>query len=95
MRDRSMFSVAPPPDPNLIAIENQQFFSRLGDISGEEAIFRVVSTAVFFINVALMVTMWYYLICVSSVVLGLANPEDCPPFYGSLWNAYTLRGLWR
>ncbi|KAK8011049.1 hypothetical protein PG990_010014 [Apiospora arundinis] len=91
----SMFSVAPPPDPNLIAIENQQFFSRLGDISGEEAIFRVVSTAVFFINVALMVTMWYYLICVSSVVLGLANPEDCPPFYGSLWNAYTLRGLWR
>ncbi|KAK6819512.1 membrane bound O-acyl transferase family-domain-containing protein [Apiospora arundinis] len=91
----SMFSVAPPPDPNLIAIENQQFFSRLGDISSEEAIFRVVSTAVFFINVALMVTMWYYLICVSSVVLGLANPEDCPPFYGSLWNAYTLRGLWR
>ncbi|KAK8051603.1 hypothetical protein PG993_002988 [Apiospora rasikravindrae] len=91
----SMFSVAPPPDPNLIAIERQPVFSRLNDISAADVVFRVLSTAVFFINVALMVTMWYYLVCVVSVVLGLAGPQDCPPFYGSLSNAYTLRGLWR
>ncbi|KAK7956579.1 membrane bound O-acyl transferase family-domain-containing protein [Apiospora aurea] len=91
----SMFTVAPPPDPNLIAIERQPVFSRLDDISAADVVFRVMSTAVFFINVALMVTMWYYLVCVVSVVLGLAGPENCPPFYGSLSNAYTLRGLWR
>ncbi|KAK8080167.1 toxin biosynthesis protein [Apiospora hydei] len=91
----SMFTVAPPPDPNLIAIERQPVFSRLDDISAADVVFRVTSTAVFLINVALMVTTWYYLVCVVSVVLGLAGPEDCPPFYGSLSNAYTLRGLWR
>ncbi|KAK7982160.1 hypothetical protein PG988_004398 [Apiospora saccharicola] len=91
----SMFNVAPPPNPDMIALQNRDFFSRLDEITKGEAIFRVVSTAVFFVNVALMVTMWYYLVCVVSVVLGLASPEDCPPFYGSLRNAYTLRGLWR
>jgi len=90
-----MFNVAPPPNPDMIALQNRDFFSRLDEITKGEAIFRVVSTAVFFFNVALMVTMWYYLVCVVSVVLGLASPEDCPPFYGSLRNAYTLRGLWR
>ncbi|KAK8090543.1 hypothetical protein PG994_000048 [Apiospora phragmitis] len=94
-RAKSFCSVAPPPDPDLVTFHNQRFFSRLDDISVDEAIFRIVSTAVFFINVALMATMWYYLVCIVSVVLGLVGPADSPPFYGSLRNAYTLRGLWR
>ena len=33
--------------------------------------------------------------CVLFVALGILNPSSCPPTFGSMADAYTIRGFWR
>lgn len=34
-------------------------------------------------------------VSVFSVLLGITQPEDWPPLFGNIWDAYTIRGCWR
>lgn len=70
-------------------------FSRLGEITMDEAIFRIISTAMFLLNGCLTVVMFYYMVCVACVALHVSSIEACPPMYGDLRNAYTVRRFWR
>lgn len=37
----------------------------------------------------------YRVLSVVSVLGGMASPEDWPPLFGSIWDAYTIRAFWR
>ncbi|KAM5354808.1 hypothetical protein ACJ41O_001454 [Fusarium nematophilum] len=41
------------------------------------------------------IDMAYRSVSVASVLLGLTPPEAWPPLFGSIWEAYTIRGCWR
>lgn len=42
-----------------------------------------------------LTTMQYKILTIILVVLGISNPLDCPDFYGSPLDAYTVRRMWR
>jgi hypothetical protein len=56
---------------------------------------RVVSTLVgwFVVNRILLDTILRPL-SLLSVGIGISSPSDWPPFFGSMWDAYTLRNYW-
>ncbi|KAH6886987.1 membrane bound O-acyl transferase family-domain-containing protein [Thelonectria olida] len=40
------------------------------------------------------IDMAYRITSVVSVILGITSPEDWPPLFGSIWDAYTIRACW-
>ena len=61
----------------------------------EQWIFRILSTigAQWFINRCFL-CMMYNGVSILGVATGLFSAEDYPPFMGSIWSSYTLRGYW-
>lgn len=39
--------------------------------------------------------LWYRCLGLIFVTIGISNPEDWPPLFGNMLEAYTLRGWWR
>lgn len=87
-------STSPPPDSDMIAPHKQLFFSRLSEVSLEEAVFRTISSVVFLLCACTGVTMFYNIIVVFAVLTNLSAPASCPPAYGPFKEAYTMRGYW-
>ncbi len=42
-----------------------------------------------------LTSIQYKILVIVLVVLGISNPRDCPDFYGSPFDAYTVRRMWR
>lgn len=82
------------PDPSTFEVGKVALFSRLGDISAAEATFRLVHTAGFFLSAVVGVYLLYAMITVVVLCTGLSTPASCPPMFGSLSDAYTIRGFW-
>ena len=79
----------------MIAPSKIALFSRLGEVTAEEAIFRVISSVMFLLNGCLTVVMFYHIISVICVAFHISPVEAWPPMYGDLRNAYTVRRFWR
>jgi hypothetical protein len=52
------------------------------------------SVMTWFFTARLMIDSAYRLLTVVIVTLGLSSSEECPPLFGSMWDAYTLRNYW-
>jgi hypothetical protein len=61
----------------------------------EQWIFRITSTMAirWFVNRCYLSTL-YNICSIFGVATGIFSPEDYPPFFGSVWSGYTLRGYW-
>lgn len=42
-----------------------------------------------------LTSIQYKILAIILVVFGVSNPRDCPDFYGSPFDAYTVRRMWR
>lgn len=53
-----------------------------------------VSLMAWFIFARIIIDSVYRLLSLIFVGIGLSSPSNWPPFFGSLWDAYTLRSFW-
>lgn len=84
----------PPPDPRLIAANQEYFFSRLSDVTSEKLVFRIASTIGLWVNVAAYLSLFTYVCALLSVASGLGKPADWHPNFDSPTNAYSVRQFW-
>ena len=84
---------APPPDPKLVRPEKATLL-KLHDLSSEDLIFRTIGTLSFWFSTALINLIMSNTTAILSVLSGLSAPTDCPPLYGSILEAYTIRNFW-
>ncbi|RAL10258.1 wax synthase family protein [Aspergillus homomorphus CBS 101889] len=69
-------------------------FRRLSEVTVEEIVIRTFSGIAAGIGLLSSQAGSYYLFAFFSVLLKWSTPQDWPPFYGSLSDAYSLRRLW-
>ncbi|RAH69939.1 wax synthase family protein [Aspergillus aculeatinus CBS 121060] len=70
------------------------FFRRLSEVTLEEILIRVFSAAASGVGLVCSQGGFYNLFAFVSVFMRWGEPQDWPPFYGSLSEAYSLRRLW-
>ncbi|KAJ4130197.1 hypothetical protein NW768_007179 [Fusarium equiseti] len=90
-----VFVCQPPPDlENMMSPRNELLFSRLGEISADEGIFRLFAVFGFWLNTFCVIYLVNSIFCLSYLVLGLYPVEMLPPIWGRLSKAYTIRRFW-
>jgi hypothetical protein len=68
---------------------------RYFDLTLDQWIGRVSMTTVGWLFVArIMITFWHTSLSIIFVASGISRPEDWPPIFGSISDAYTLRNFW-
>lgn len=83
-----------PDDLTPFRSDKIRFFSRLHEITFQELLTRI------FIPVSIWLTTYCCLLCPIAlegfilVILGLNDVEDWPYYFGSIKDAYTIRGFW-
>ena len=70
-------------------------FRRISEITAEEIVIRVFSGVAAGIGLLASQGGFYYLFAFTSVLARWSKPQDWPPLYGTLSDAYSLRRLWR
>lgn len=85
------------PELNLryFTLRHIPVLRRLHEISADEILMRVLATIAAGISLTSVQRGTYSIVAFLSVLLGLGEPQDWPPFYGSLLDAYSLRRFWR
>ena len=83
----------PSPDLALVGLQKQTLFN-LGSLSMDGVIFRVIGTASFWLSSALLNLVMSNSVATLSALLGLSSPAGCPPLYGSIGEAYSIRRYW-
>ncbi|KAG9254982.1 membrane bound O-acyl transferase family-domain-containing protein [Emericellopsis atlantica] len=68
--------------------------ARVDRLTMPELLFRAEFVVRYFICAVTGVYMGYAGVTLIGLVLGLNSPQDCPPMFGSLRDAYTVRGYW-
>jgi hypothetical protein len=88
-----LINATSPPAPEEMFPPGAEF--RYLDASSEEWITRISTSLItWFFMVRVLLTWLIGSVSIVAVGFGLADPEDFPPFFGSMWNAYTLRNYW-
>lgn len=85
------------PELNLkyFTLRHIPVLRRLHQISADEILMRVLVTIAAGISLTSVQRGTYSVVAFLSVLLGFGEPQDWPPFYGSLLDAYSLRRIWR
>ncbi|CAG9956585.1 unnamed protein product [Clonostachys rosea f. rosea IK726] len=89
----AILRLPPKPEPHLLEPGKETLYA-FWTLSSEDIIFRFMVTLMFTIITCLTVICMYYFAAALTVAIGLNKPESWPPIFGSLRNAYTIRGLW-
>jgi hypothetical protein len=64
-------------------------------LTAEQWVGRVSSSLLTWFFIArIMMQCWHRALSIVFVSAGLSRPEDWPPFFGSVRDAYTLRNFW-
>lgn len=82
----------PPPDPVMVRSDKVALF--LSDWSLDDAIFRLGATVSYWFTTAVVVITANNFCAILAVMTGLGQPADCPPAFGSFWEAYSVRRFW-
>ena len=70
------------------------FYARLDEVTAEEVLIRVGTTIGFWFGAYTSIQAYHSATALIAVASGLMTPADWRPTFGSLSNAYTLRGFW-
>ena len=80
----------------MIFAESQvPIFSRLGDVTVEELVTRLVVCVLYWFAAYVVIQAYFTGWALLSVSSGLDHPALWRPIFGSVGNAYTVRGFWR
>ena len=83
----------PSPNAVLVSYEKETLFAP-DSLSLEDFIFRIIGTVSFWLSTALINLLMSNSVAIFSVLVGLSAPKDCPPLYGSIGEAYSVRQFW-
>ena len=75
-------------------MDKRALFSRLDQVTPSEAWFRVWLLACYTINAMAGVYLAYASITVIALASRLSSPAACPPMFGSISDAYSVRRCW-
>ncbi|MCJ1239557.1 hypothetical protein MMC14_007555 [Varicellaria rhodocarpa] len=84
----------PEKNPIMFAAEKVGFFTRLSEISVEEAVMRVVVTLAFWFSVYCVLQAFYTFMAVIAVDAGVTTIDEWPPLFGSVKDCYSIRQFW-
>lgn len=84
----------PPAEAAMIAPEKAALFKGVTGLDVGDIIFRTIMTASYWITTGVLNLFMTNTGAIVSVALGLSQPKDCPPLYGSFADAYTVRRFW-
>ncbi|MCJ1247107.1 hypothetical protein MMC30_004318 [Trapelia coarctata] len=89
---------AAPHDPGMIATtypaQLVPFFSRLGEVTVEQINMRFITSIMTWVSVYCIIHASHGVMATIGVASGLTEVKDWPPSFGSLGDAYTVRGFW-
>lgn len=88
-----LMASAPPPNPALLSPPKATLY-KIASLSSEDIIFRVIATASFGLCAALIDLVVGNTLAIGCVISGLSSPQDCPPLYGPITEAYSIRRFW-
>lgn len=83
----------PAPDMALVSPQKETLF-KLSCLSLEDVVFRTIGTVSFWLSSALINIIMTNIAAIGSVLSGLSSPADCPPLYGPIGEAYSMRRFW-
>ena len=83
----------PSPDVVLVSSPKETLF-KLSYLSLEDVIFRIIGTVSFWLITALFNLILTNSTAILFVISGLSAPSDCPPLYGPIGDAYSVRQFW-
>ena len=84
---------APPPDPSFVRPGKETLF-RLDELTSDDLVFRTLGTVSFWLSTALLNLLMSNGVAILCVLTGLSEPTHCPPLYGPIGEAYTMRRYW-
>ncbi|KAH8433205.1 wax synthase family protein [Aspergillus melleus] len=84
----------PDVSSRFLVASRVPFLRRLSVFTAEELVIRIFSTLAAGIGLLSSQGGFYHLFAFTSVLMRWSEPQDWPPFYGSLSEAYSLRRLW-
>ncbi|KAL1614590.1 hypothetical protein SLS54_009655 [Diplodia seriata] len=85
--------LAPSPDAALVAA-GKDTLVQIRRLSVDDIIFRLVATFSFWLSTALLNLVMSNAVAIACVLTRLSSPKDCPPLYGPIREAYTIRRFW-
>jgi hypothetical protein len=83
----------PSPDLALVGPQKETLF-RFGRLSLEDLVFRIIGTLSFWLSIAIINLVLVNSPTIVLVLTGMSSPTDCPPLYGPIREAYSLRRFW-
>ena len=83
----------PSPDSALVSPQKETLF-KLSCLSLDDAVFRTIGTVSFWLSSALINLVMANIAAIVFVLSGLSSPVDCPPLYGPIGEAYSIRRFW-
>ena len=89
------FNSLPPPDLQLFLEHKSYQLGGLTAMSLEDALTRVVTTIVFWISLRQTIALLYNTFSIIFVGLGFSDVEEWPPYFGSVFEAFSIRRFWR
>lgn len=77
------------------SMQQISIFRRLHEVSGTELLMRAPAVIGMRLIMISFQEVSYSLVAFLAVLLGLSEPKDWPPFYGSVLDAYSMRRFWK
>lgn len=84
----------PFPMDHIITADKQGFFGRIREVTSEELLLRFVAVMFFWTRAMASLSLAVTYITFAAVALGIHEPRDWPPTFGSLNEAYSVRQFW-
>lgn len=84
----------PDKNPTVYGENQVPIFTRLGNVTMSEVVTRVFTSVFFWIGSYLVVQGYYTGLALLSVMSGFDHPDLWRPNFGSIAEAYTIRGYW-
>ena len=84
----------PDKNPVTYSLDLVPFFRRLGEVTVEQLVIRLITTIALWTSIYCIMTILYSVVSLIAVLSGASEARSWPPVYGSLSNAYTIRRFW-
>ena len=85
----------PGTNSQLYSLRFIPLLSRLGEVTLDQLIVRIFTTVALWISLYCMMQLMYSTIAMLAVASSIAETASWRPLFGSVSEAYTLRGFWR
>ncbi|KAH7096037.1 membrane bound O-acyl transferase family-domain-containing protein [Paraphoma chrysanthemicola] len=78
----------------FLTLKNIPLLARLHEVTLEESVIRIFTVIAAAVGLTCVQGGIYHVFALLAVSLGISEPADWPPFYGSISEAYMLRRFW-